>query len=285
MIKESLDPEQYKAGQRQQWDAVAIGWKKWWQTMEHGARHVSNRLIDMAEIRSGHKVLDIATGIGEPAATAARRVGPAGRVVATDQSPKMLAIARERAAELGLQNMDFMEMDAEALNFPEDSFDAILCRWGLMFLPDLKTTLMRIRQMMVPNGRFASSVWDVPAQVPFASIAFNIAREMFKLPSPPAGTPSLFGLSEGVLERSLAHAGFVNIHSEMLVTTFEFQTVEEFTQYLQDIAAPIIALLTNQPPRQQTEFWQALSAAVQQYTTADGRLHMPGRTICVVGTK
>ena len=115
MSTEGFDPARYKAAQRQEWGAVAERWRKWWETIERGAQHVSDRLIELAEIQPGQRVLDVATGIGEPSLTAARRVGPTGSVVATDQAPQMLKIARERSDDLGLRNVEFHEMDAEAL--------------------------------------------------------------------------------------------------------------------------------------------------------------------------
>jgi ubiquinone/menaquinone biosynthesis C-methylase UbiE len=81
----------------------------------------------LAAIQPGYRILDIATGIGEPAVTAVRKVSPTGQVVATDLSPQMLAIGKERAAELGPTNIEFHEMDADALDFPENSFHAVLC--------------------------------------------------------------------------------------------------------------------------------------------------------------
>ncbi|MBI5568378.1 MAG: methyltransferase domain-containing protein, partial [Desulfomonile tiedjei] len=152
----SLDPVQYKAQQKQDWSHVAAGWKKWWETMEKSARPAGERLVELADIRIGQLVLDVATGIGEPAVTAARKVGPTGKVVATDQAPLMLAIARERATELGLTNLEFREVDAEALDFPEQSFDAILSRWGLMFLPNLPEALRRIHRLLKKGGRLAA---------------------------------------------------------------------------------------------------------------------------------
>ena len=113
MTTQSDDLARYREEQRRQWDSVAAGWKKWWPTIENGAQNVSQRMIELAEVRPGHQVLDIATGIGEPALLAAGRVGPAGRVIATDLSFRMLDIARERAAALGMANVEFMEADAE----------------------------------------------------------------------------------------------------------------------------------------------------------------------------
>src|SRR5438093_7500299 len=121
MSTQAFDPIQYKAGQRQLWDTVASGWKKWWPTQEQAAQPVSDRLVELAEIRPGYQVLDVGTGIGEPALTAAQHVGAAGHVVATDQAPQMLVIAQEHAVALGVQNVEFREMDAEALDFPDRS--------------------------------------------------------------------------------------------------------------------------------------------------------------------
>jgi cyclopropane fatty-acyl-phospholipid synthase-like methyltransferase len=77
----SFDGEQFKVSQRQSWDSAALGWKEWWQTLEVAAQKVSDKLIELAEIKPGQKVLDIATGIGEPAVTAARKlVGLSGSI-------------------------------------------------------------------------------------------------------------------------------------------------------------------------------------------------------------
>lgn len=285
MSTQSFDPVQYKAGQRQLWDKVAAGWKRWWPTQERAVQHVSDRLVDLAEIRPGYRVLDIGTGIGEPAITAARRVGPAGYVLATDQAPQMLAIAQERATALGLQNLEFREMDAEAIDFPESSFDAILARFSLMFLPDLAAALARIRRMLVPNGKFATAVWDVAPKVPFASLAFDLAQRMFQLPPPPAGTPSVFGLAEGILEKALAQASFADVHAKALTCTWELPSAVAFTQFVWDVNAPLVGMLANQPAEGQAEYWQALAAAVQEYATADGSVRIPGTAICVVGQR
>jgi ubiquinone/menaquinone biosynthesis C-methylase UbiE len=119
--------------ERQSWDSVANNWKKWWKTIERGAEKVSRRLIELAEIKPGSRVLDIATGIGEPAITAANQIGNNGHILATDISPQMLSVAKQRAISLGLQNViEFKEGDTETIDLPSSTFDAVLCRWGLM---------------------------------------------------------------------------------------------------------------------------------------------------------
>ena len=118
MNENITDPQQLKNEQRRDWDAAAAGWKKWWPVFERSAQPVSDRLVDLASVGPGARVLDIATGNGEPALTAARRVGAGGRVIATDQSTGMLAIARARAASMGVTNVEFREVDGEDLNLP-----------------------------------------------------------------------------------------------------------------------------------------------------------------------
>ena len=131
-----LDSNQYKEAERQSWNSVASGKQKWWKTIERGTEIVGRRLVELAEIKPGSRVLDIATGIGEPALTAANQVGNSGHVLATDISSQMLSFAKQRAVSLGLQNViEFKECDAETIDLPSSAFDAALCRWGLMCLP------------------------------------------------------------------------------------------------------------------------------------------------------
>ncbi|MGH2772095.1 MAG: class I SAM-dependent methyltransferase, partial [Actinomycetota bacterium] len=122
------------------WDANATGRSRWAHKFDESFAPISARLVEMAGVSEGHRVLDIGTGTGEPALTAARLTGPAGRVVATDFSAKMLKRAAERAEENGLE-VEFRVMDAADLDFPEADFDAALCQLVLMFLPDPGSTL------------------------------------------------------------------------------------------------------------------------------------------------
>ena len=125
-----IDPAVFKAQQREQWSNVAQGWRRGWAAFEQGAQPLSDRMMILAHVAPGQRVLDVATGIGEPAMTAARHVGPSGSVVVIDQAPQMLAVACERMQAAGIRTVEFVEGDAEAVTLPLDSFDAVVCRWG-----------------------------------------------------------------------------------------------------------------------------------------------------------
>lgn len=285
MSGQPFNPEQFKAQQRQIWDNAAAGWQTWWATIERGAQRVSDKLVELAEIKPGDKILDIATGIGEPAITAAKRVRPNGRVVATDLSPQMLAIAKARAKSLGLDSvMEFKESDAEALDFPKSTFNAILSRWGLMFLPNLSVALVAIKQLLAPDGRLSAAVWSTPSKVPLLDLVFSTVRKQVNAPAPPPGTPGPFALADAAaLERSFSQAGFRDVRVETLQITFGFDSPESYTRLHQQVTAPIQIMLSSHTEERKKQVWDSVTDAVMQYADSHGRVNLDNEVICIVG--
>jgi SAM-dependent methyltransferase len=267
------------------WDNVASGWQAWWPTFEHVAQKVSDKIVELAEIKPGDRVLDIATGIGEPATTAAKRVKPNGNVVATDLSPQMLAIAKTRARSLGLDSViEFRESDAEALDFPNSTFNAILSRWGLMFLPNLPAALIRIRRLLTPDGRLSAAVWSTPSKVPLLDLAFSTVRKQINAPMPPPGTPGPFALADvDTLKRLFTEAGFKEIRIDTLQITFGFDSPDSYTRFHQQIAAPIQAMLSSHTEERKRRVWNSVTEAVWQYADSHGRINLDNEVICIVG--
>ncbi len=288
-IGQSSNSDEFKAQQRQMWDNAAAGWQTWWETIERGAQKVSDKIVELAEIKPGDKVLDIATGIGEPAVTAAKRVKPNGKVIATDISPQMLAIAKTRAKSFGLDDiMEFREADGEKLDLPDSStarkFDAILSRWGLMFFPNLPTALVRLKEMLVTSGRLSAAVWSAPSKVPLLDLAFATVRKQINAPAPPPGTPGPFALADvEALKRSFSQAGFKDIRIETLQTTFSFGSPESFTRLHQQVTAPITAMLANHTEEVKNRAWNSITEAVWQYADSHGRVNLDNEVICIVG--
>ena len=282
-----LDPKQFKENQRQSWDSVSKGWQKWWKTIENGAKNVSDRLVELANIKPGDKVLDIATGIGEPAITSAKRVGSNGHVMATDISPQMLSIAKQRSASLGLERiMEFKEGDAETIDLPASSFNAVLCRWGLMFLPNLSGALSNIHRTLVSDGYLAAAVWGAPEEVPFLALPISILRKETHAPAPAPGTPGPFSLSDEIqLKKLLTEAGFKDVHTERLNAVLEFDSAEDYTLFQQETAAPAVAMLANEAKSRQDEIWSMVTEATKKYSDNSGHVKISNEAICIAGKK
>ena len=284
----NIDSKQFKEAQRKSWDSVAIGWQKWWKTFEKDAQNLSNHLVELAKINSSSKVLDIATGIGEPAITAAKKVGSGnGHVLATDISPQMLSIARQRVASLGLQDMiEFKEGDAETISLPDSVFDAVLCRWGLMFLPDLREGLSNIYSSLVNGGYLAAAVWASPDKVPFLSVSMNTVVKETGKPMPPSGTPGPFKLADqSIITDALSKCGFKDIAVERINVIFTFSSPEEYTQFNQAIATPINAMLADQSQERKEEIWKAVTESASSYVDATGNVKLDNESICICAKK
>src|SRR5687768_17532140 len=158
MEAKAIDPGEFRSAQRQSWNSAAQGWRKWSELIDEAAKGVSERLVELAGVEADSRVLDVAAGYGEPSLTAARRATE-GHVVATDISAEMIAFGRERAAAAGVENIEFVESDASALDFDEGSFDAALSRWGIIFDPDGEGSAARVRGFLKPGARMAISSW------------------------------------------------------------------------------------------------------------------------------
>jgi ubiquinone/menaquinone biosynthesis C-methylase UbiE len=284
-MTQSTDAIRQKAEQLRNWDDSAVGWNKFFDKFEVGAQCVSDRLVELARIQPGNRVLDVATGVGEPAVTAARRVGSSGRVVATDHSSQMIKLAGERAASRGLGNVDFQTMDAEVLDLPDRSFDAIVCRWGLMFLPDLPSALSRMHELLVPGGWLAASVWADAPKVPMIGLILGVCRQ-FELPRPPAGSLGPLSLSDiDALKKNFQQAGFSEISSESITVTFEFASGEEYVRFQQRIQNPTTKLIGAQPAETQEKIWKAAAESTKPYADADGVVRLANECVCVAARR
>lgn len=284
----TIDSKQYKEAERQSWNSVAAGWQKWWQTVEKSAQKVSDRLIELAEIKSGQRVLDLATGIGEPAITAARIVGKMGQVTATDISANMLSLAKQRAISLGMQDViEFKEGDIETIDLAHSSFDAVLCRWGLMFLPELGAGLSNIYRSLIEGGHFASAVWASPGQDTLSATTMNIVIKETNSKPPGPGTPGPFSLSdENNLKNSFITSGFKDLVTERMTVSFDFESPDDFTDFITETAGPLQKMLVDQRMQRKKEILRAITVAATDYANkTTGKTRFENEAILIVGTK
>jgi SAM-dependent methyltransferase len=264
------------------WNKAAPGWKQMWTMLERAAQHVSDRLVELAQLKNGDRVLDIACGSGEPAVTAARKVGPNGLIVATDQSPAMLDLARERVHALGIGNIKFALTGAEELAIEERDFDAGLCRWGLMFVGDLDAAMRRIAQLLAPRARFATAVWSTPEKVPMISLGDDAVRALVNLPQPPPNAPGPLKLADTrPLQRALAGAGFEDIRIEKLNVRFEVPSAQAFAEQRRAMSTPFRELLSKQTPELQQKVMDALAQEARRFADPSGRVWMDNEAILI----
>lgn len=285
MESKTIDAGEFREGQRQQWNTAATGWRKWSEVIDTSAAKISERMVELAGVTAGSRVLDVAAGYGEPSLTAARVAGPNGKVVASDISAEMLAYGRERAQAAGLENIEFVESDAMSLDFPAGSFDAALSRFGIIFDPDGEGAAARVRSFMAPGARMTIASWGPPDRVPFLGIPVMTVMKRLDVPPPPPGTPgplsrptpeAIGGLLEG--------GGFSEVEVEEAEVEFTFASAEEFTTFIREIAPPVSAMMASHPEDVKAETWQAITDAVaSQAAAADGSVTMTNLVLSATG--
>jgi SAM-dependent methyltransferase len=284
MEAKPIDAAEFREQQRDQWNGAASGWNEWSEMIDSSTGGVSERLVEMAGIKEGGRVLDVAAGYGEPSLTAARKVGPEGTVVATDISSEMVGFGRQRAAAEGADNIEFVQSDAISLDFPAESFDAAVSRWGIIFDPDGEGAAAHIRGFLKPGGRFAISSWGPPERVPFIAIAMKTAMEKLDVPPPPPGTPGpLSRPTQEAIGGLLEGGGFSNVEVEELEVTFGFDSPEEYTEFTRAIAAPIIAMISPHPEDVQRETWDAITDAGRARADDEGRIEFANQVLVAAG--
>jgi enediyne biosynthesis protein CalE5 len=280
----TVEAGEFRTGQRTQWNQAASGWRKWSPMIENGAARVSERLVELARIGPGDRVLDVAAGYGEPTLTAAKRVGTDGEVVATDIAAEMLAFGRERAAAAQVDNVRFVEGDAASLDFPEGSFDAALSRWGIIFEPEPEATAARIRGFLKPGGRMAISSWGSMDNVPMFTLTIGTIMQRLQIPPPPPGSPGPMARpTPEALGALLEGGGFSNVEVETIDVVFDYESPEEFITCLREIAPPLTGLLAEYPEDVRQDAWAAMTEATRERAGGDRPFQLSNQALVAVG--
>jgi ubiquinone/menaquinone biosynthesis C-methylase UbiE len=268
-------PDQVIETQRQDWNRVASGWEKWDRLFDQNMTCLNHRLVADARLRPGHQVLDLGSGTGYPALLAAQVVGSPGRVRGIDLAEQMLAVARRKAAKLGLTNVEFKSGDATELPFENGGFDAVISRFCLMFLPDLSKALGEIARTLKAGGYLAAAVWSGPDKNPFLRIPLDTIKQFIELPPPDPEAPGLFRLAKpGDLGAFARDAGLMSVGEEEFTAEVRFSSSREYYESLLDMAAPIQNLLAKLTPDQKQEVGQRIVAGADSYRR-DGAVALP----------
>ena len=280
-----FDPHRYKETTREQWQQAADPWHRWGRTIEDWLGESTRVMLDLAEIGTGGRVLDLATGAGEPALTIAERVGPTGYVLATDIAPNILAFAAQAAAIRGLTNLETRVMDGERLDLPDESFDVVTSRVGLIYFPDQQGALAETRRVLKPGGRVAAIVYTTPERNPFFSIPVGIIRRRANLPPPAPGQPGPFSLGgEGVLAAAFEQAGFKDVRTEVIPSPLRLASAAECVRFERESFGALHQMLSGLTEPEREAAWDEIARELARFEGPDG-FAGPCEMIVGVGTK
>ena len=219
---------------------------------------------------------------------AAQRIGPTGSLLATDISASMLEAASQAFQAAGLTNVVTQVADASALEVAEESFDAAICRFGLMFVPDLHQALDRVRRALKTGGAFAALVWSTEAQNPYIGLQVELVREMGRMPSPLPTLAMTVSLSApGKLEQAFVGAGFLgsSVSVSPLAVPREFTSVDDALGAMRSTSPVQGELGQSMSDAERTHYWAELERRLQPYVQSDGTCLLPGEALLGVGTK
>jgi SAM-dependent methyltransferase len=267
------------------WRSVAGGWERRRELIWTTTRPVAERLVDLLEPRPGQVILELAAGPGDTGFSALPRLLPGGRLVTTDVAPEMLDAARRRAAALGLEDVSFAVEDAAALTFDDDAFDGILCRWGLMLIPDMDAAAAEMRRVARPGGRVALAVWASPDANEWMTASGRAALELgLTEPSDPEA-PGPFRLSgEGALEAVLSGAGLSVQAIEDVPLMWHASSVDEWWEISTDMSRLLALLRAQLTDDQLADVRQAAERRLARYLDPDGTLAVPSLARVAVAT-
>ena len=268
----TTDPEGFKAATRAQWDRCAAGWDAHGPEIRLWLREATDRMLDEAGVAPGAAVLDVAAGAGDQTLDAAARVGPTGRVLATDLSPALVELAAAAARRAGHANVSARVSDAESLDLEPGSFDAAVCRLGLMLMPAPLRALRGIRAALRPGGRACAVVFGAPRGNPCIGAVVSTALRRAGLPPPdPAAPGTLSSLgAPGRLAALFGEAGFDDVRAGAIDAPFRLPSARHYLDFVRTSASPVRRILAGLAPAEAEAAWAEMEERLRAFETADG---------------
>ncbi|MGQ0678688.1 MAG: class I SAM-dependent methyltransferase [Actinomycetota bacterium] len=272
------DPAELRQRLHGMWESVAPAWGRNAEKLEDRLGRVGNKMLELMKLQPGERVLDLASGPGGAGLAAARLVGPGGHVVLSDVSPTMVAIAADRARAKALDNVSALVLDLEDIDQPDGLYDAVICREGLMLVPDPEKAAGEIRRVLRPGGRAAVSVLSAREQNPWLGILMDALSLQIGSPVPPPGVPGPFSIpNPAALAGLLSDAGLVDVNVIELPLPLQVGTFEDWWALTTALAGPITRVLASMPEPALMRAQEEARKAAAPFQTPDG-LEFPGPT-------
>ncbi len=267
----SAQHEAARQQSRATWSAVAPGWYAQREVLWKASRQVSEWMVRRLDPQPGDTVLELAAGLGDTGLMAARLVGESGRVIITDFAPEMVAAARQRAQELGVENAEFRLLDAERMDLGTDSVDGVLCRWGYMLMIDPATACAETRRVLRPGGRLAFSVWAARERNPAILLAGRVLVQLGHVPPPDPEEPGAFVMAD--LERIrklIVGAGFAKPEIEEIPFRWRFANQDAYWRFLIEASASVSPVLRSLLPEAQDTVREQVHEAAWPFHSGEG---------------
>ncbi len=250
--------------QKASWNKFSPGWKKWDDLMMDFLKPTGNKIIRMLKIKHTDVVLDIASGTGEPGLSIATMVTN-GKVILTDLSEDMLEVAREHAAKKGITNIETRVCDVSELPFDDNTFDAISCRFGFMFFPDMQMATNEMARVLKPGGRIATSVWNIPEKNFWVTAIGGAINRNMQLPPPPPDAPGIFRCAQsGLVQGLFKNADLKNTSETEVNGVMNVGTTDVYWNMMTDVAAPFVSALSKADDAMKTKIKKEVYEAVEQ---------------------
>jgi len=276
--------EQIREQQKESWNRFSPGWRKWDDMVMDFLQPMGNEIIRLLDPKDNNVVLDVAGGTGEPGLTIATKLH-GGKVIITDLAADMLAIAREKAAKRGIEDIETLESDACDLPFNDNTFDAISCRFGFMFFPDMLLAAKEMVRVLKPGGKIAVSVWNVPEKNFWVTAIMAAISKNMELPLPQPGAPGMFRCAqEGLIADLFLQAGLKNIYQEEVPGKLNCKTFDNYWEMQTEVAAPIVASLGNADDRLKEKIKREVYESITQ-KYPDGVINIDSSALIIYGEK
>jgi SAM-dependent methyltransferase len=240
-------------------------------------------MVELAHLHPGQRVLELAAGPGDTGFMAAELLAPGGVLISSDGAEGMLAVARERAQELGIGNVEFRQLELEWIDMPTADVDAILCRWGLMLCVDPAAAVAECRRVLKPGGRLVVAVWDEPERNPDMVLPGKVMVSLGLMSPPPAGGPGPFALSApGALADLLQGGGFVEPVVERVEIRLQHATVRDWVAETVDLSNMFGQAWRELDGEDRQRVLDRAAELTQGFTASDGSLTFTGSCLVAV---
>ena len=264
-------PEAARQRSRATWDAVSTGWYAQREEIWESSRPVSEWMIRKLDPQPGDIVLELAAGVGDTGFMASCLVGESGRIIITDFAPEMLAAARRRAEETGVENAEFRMLDVERMDLETNSADGVLCRWGYMLMIDPAAAFAETRRVLRPGGRLAFCVWAARERNPAISLAGRILVELGYIPPPDPEAPGPFFMADpGRIQEFVLGAGFAEPVIEEVTFNRRFANQDSYWRFLIETSASTSPVLQSLSPEAQDTVRERVHEAARPFHSGEG---------------